>query len=155
MLAHWTLTRPFELISKCSAGMMQSTYILVSCAARGLVVTASLVEVERNNVENYLLVSSVWSVSRVRRLTVKRKRAAVATQEVVEKAGALIAGRVAARDDLTIAADGVSVVANGGSLTVIVCGWDSSGDAGSRDDGGDDLGDLHICGWLFEAERLE
>lgn len=126
---------------------------MVACAASGLVVTASLVEVERNQVEDYLLVSCVWNVSRVRRLTIKRERAAVATQEVVEKAGALIARRVAARDNLTIAADGVSIVAIG--TAVIVAGWDSSRDAGSRDDGGDDLGDLHICGWLFEAERLE
>lgn len=102
-----------------------------------------------------MLVSSVSNVSRVLKLTWDLERAAVATQEAIKKAhtGLLVSG-VAARDDLTVTADSVAALADGWSM-VVLDGGSSSGDTGGRDDGGDDLGDLHICGLLFEAERLE
>lgn len=89
----------------------------------------------------------------VLRLTWDLERAAVATQEAIEKAQAILLLGVTARDDLTVAADSVAALADGWSL--VVCSWDGGGDTGSGHNGGDDLGDLHICGWLFEAERLE
>lgn len=45
--------------------MYWSTHILVTGAARGLVVTASLVDLGRDQVDDYLIVSSVWNVSRI------------------------------------------------------------------------------------------
>lgn len=49
-----------------------------------------------------------------------------------------------------------AVVGAVGALDAVsTVSWGGSRDAGSGHNGGDDLGDLHICGWLFEAERLE
>jgi hypothetical protein len=65
-----------------------------------------------------------------------------------EETGLRLAAVVGAVGALDVAV--VGVVA-----TVSTVSWGGSRDAGSGHNGGDDLGDLHICGWLFEAERLE
>lgn len=80
------------------------------------------------------------------------------TEDVLENAadgeetGLRLAAVVGAVGALDVAVVGVIATVS----TVIGGGvGGGSGDTGSGHNGGDDLGDLHICGWLFEAERLE